>query len=75
VNDELAPIEVSAESAREAVVALAELRGWAVASPRKQMDFMLPRIDAALRAFHVDKIVARVHGDVLEGRPNSGAAE
>ena len=61
-------IEVSRDAARDAVLALTEMRGWVVAGTRKERDFMLPRIDQALAAFNVDRIVARVHGDVLEGR-------
>lgn len=62
------PIPVDAVAARDAVVALAEVRAWAVASPRRERDFLLPRIDAALDAFQIRDVVARIHGDVLEGR-------
>jgi hypothetical protein len=70
VTDEIETVPVRVEDVRDSVVALTELRGWAVASPRKQRDFLLPRIDRVLRAFGADQIVARIHGDVLEGRPN-----
>lgn len=60
-------LAMKASDAQEAVVALSELRGWVVHCPRHERDFLLPRIDTVLKAFGVDQVVARIHGDVLEG--------
>lgn len=62
-------VQVPAELARDAVVALTELRGWTAAGTRREREFVLPRIDAALAAFGVDDIVRGIHRDVLEDIP------
>lgn len=59
--------EVAAEPARAAILALSELRGWAIECPKNERDWMLVRIDRCLDAFGLKEVVQRAHGEVLEG--------
>lgn len=63
-------VELDTVASQRAVVALAELRGFALASPADQSRFIRERVDACLDAFHpaITDGIRRVSGDVLEGR-------
>lgn len=67
VSDSAATVEVTVEAARDAVLALTELRGWAGAGSRREREFMLPRIDRCIDAFGIGDIVRDIHHDVIEG--------
>lgn len=60
-------VEISTEKARAAIIALTELRGWAGASPQRERDYMLPRIDLCADVFGIADVVRSAHHDVLEG--------
>lgn len=61
-------VTVSAPKARDAIVALTELRGWALGGKGGVLNvdngWLLERIDKALDGFDVLAEVQRIHGDV-----------
>lgn len=61
------PIGISPDKAREALLALTEMRGFMTYAPRRERDFMLPRIDKCVEVFGIADIVRRIHHDVMEG--------
>lgn len=61
------PDPVSPEELGKVVVALTEMRGFAVAGGTRQDAWYLERIDRCLDALGVLNAVARVHGETLEG--------
>lgn len=78
---DLPPVEgmvgMEAEKAQRAVLALSELRGWAIVCPREERDWLFQRIDAVLDAFgeRVKGAVQRAVADAMEGVTNKREGE
>ncbi len=61
-------IDPDLETFKQAIMALAKMRGWALASSKDECAFLLPLIDLALEAFGPDirNIIAQISGEALE---------
>ena len=63
------PVMMTVAEARDAVIALAEIRGYMLRKgPTYAQEFVLPRVDTALKAFRVDEAVRRMSEEVTGQR-------